>query len=122
VNLTTNGGRILLVVVTAFATMAGAVLGLTVAGWLGPTAVGLGVLVAFTSVGAMLGAGTIEYLRRAPHLSSVMGWAGFAGVILPIPVLSVVPQTLAFPLLSFMIGGIAVWVDVVKSRKTDWDG
>lgn len=121
-NLTTNGGRVLLGVVTAFTAMAGAVLGLSLASWIGPSWVGLGLLVALTSVGAMIGAGSVEYLRRVPFLTRVMAAAGVAGLLFPIPVLSIVPFAMAFPVLCLLIGGSVVWVDVSRTRATGWEG
>lgn len=127
-HMTTNGGRVLLGIVTAFMTMAGFLLGFAVGSFLVPAAadqpnwIALGLGVALCSVGAMVGAGFIEYLRRAPFLPRVMAAAGIAGFLLPFGVLSVVPSQFAFPVLAFLVGGCAVWVDVRQSRRTGWEG
>jgi hypothetical protein len=122
VNLTPNGGRVLLGVGTAFGAMTGAVLGVSAQGFLGTGWVGLGFLVALTATGAMVAAGYVEYLRRAPHLSRVMAAAGLAGLLFPLAVFAIVPLSFAFPVLCLLVGAATVWVDVRTSQRTGWDG
>jgi hypothetical protein len=127
-SLTTNGGRVLLTAVTAFATMAGFLFGY----WLGslvfrvpldqPNWIALGLGVAACSVAAMVGAGWVEYVRRAPHLQRVMATAGLSAVLFSLPVLAIVPGSYAFIALAAVVAGMTVWVDIRRSRATDWDG
>ncbi|MEZ5116250.1 MAG: hypothetical protein R2737_08280 [Candidatus Nanopelagicales bacterium] len=124
-NLTPVGGRVLLFSVTAFGSMAGIAVGFGLGSLLpggDPNWIALGLGIALCSTGAMVSAGWVEYLRRAPHLSRVMGAAGIAGLLAPLLVLSWVPYTLAFPALALVIGGVTAWVDIRASQRSQWDG
>lgn len=124
-SLTPLGARFLLGSVTAFGAAVGTMITLGI--WQALTLpTGFPELVVpvmgGSAVGAMIGAATIQYVRRrAENFTLTVGAAGLSGVLVPYPVFAFLPYVFGFVAVWAIVGGLTVIAEWRSAQRLGLD-